>query len=128
MIVALDVGLKRIGIAISYENKVVLPLNAIIRKNRKQASNEIRELLKTHKANKLIVGIPKGGSSEYEMQRRIKHFVNLIEFSGEICYVDESFSSKEALNLNVVNQKKKDGKLDSLSAMIILQRYFDINH
>ncbi|AKT90673.1 hypothetical protein CUREO_0814 [Campylobacter ureolyticus RIGS 9880] len=25
----------------------------------------------------------------------------------------------------VVNHKKKDGKLDSLSAMVILQRYFD---
>lgn len=128
MIVCLDVGLKRIGVAISYENKVVLPLNAIIRKNRKQASNEIKELLKAYKANKLVIGIPKGGSSEDEMQRRIKHFVNLLEFSGEIHYVDESFSSKEALNLNVVNQKKKDGKLDSLSAMIILQRYFDINY
>lgn len=38
MIVAIDVGLKRIGVAISYENGVVLPLNAVIRKNRNQAS------------------------------------------------------------------------------------------
>lgn len=126
MIVAIDVGLKRIGVAISYENGVVLPLNAVIRKNRNQASKEISQLLQDYKAKKLVVGIPLGGSSEDEMTRRIKHFVNLINFDGEIIFIDESFSSKEASDFAIINHKKKDGKLDSLSAMIILKRYINI--
>lgn len=80
--------------------------------------------LKYLKFSLLIVGIPKGGSSEEEMTRRIKHFVSLLEFDKEICFVDESGTSKEALGYGVANTRKKDGKLDSLSAFIMIKDYF----
>ena len=124
-IVAIDVGLKRIGIAISPDSKIALPSTPVLRKNRNQAANEISQILKTKNAKTLVVGIPKGGSSEEEMSRRIRHFVSLLEFDGEICYIDESFSSFEADELREFSTRKKDGKLDSLSAMIILQRYLE---
>ena len=123
MIVAIDVGLKRIGVAISPDSKTALPSSPILRKNRNQAATQVSEFLKTQNAKTLVVGIPKGGSSEEEMSRRIRHFVSLIEFKGEIKFVDESFSSLEADELREFSSRKKDGKLDSLSAMIILQRY-----
>lgn len=125
MIVAIDVGLKRIGVAISPDSKIALPSTPILRKNRNQAASEISQILKTQNAKTLVVGIPKGGSSEEEMNRRIRHFVSLLEFDGEICYIDESFSSFEADELREFSTRKKDGKLDSLSAMIILQRYLE---
>ena len=123
MIVAIDVGLKRIGVAISPDSKTALPSSPILRKNRNQAATQVSEFLKTQNAKTLVVGIPKGGSSEEEMSLRIRHFVSLIEFKGEIKFVDESFSSLEADELREFSSRKKDGKLDSLSAMIILQRY-----
>ena len=125
MIVALDIGLKRIGVAVSPDTKTALPSDPVIRKNRNQAANEISQILKDKSAKTLVVGIPKGANSEEEMERRIKHFVNLIKFSGKIEFVDESFSSFEAENLRTFSSRKKDGKFDSLSAMIILQRYLD---
>ena len=125
-IIAIDVGLKRIGVAISPDSKIALPSTPVLRKNRNQAANEISQILKTQNAKILVVGIPKGGSSEEEMSRRIRHFVSLLEFDGEICYIDESFSSFEADGLREFSTRKKDGKLDSLSAMIILQRYLEI--
>lgn len=125
-IIAIDVGLKRIGVAISPDAKIALPSTPVLRKNRNQAANEISQILKTQNAKTLVVGIPKGGSSEEEMSRRIRHFVSLLEFDGEICYIDESFSSFEADELREFSTRKKDGKLDSLSAMIILQRYLEI--
>ena len=124
-IIAIDVGLKRIGIAISPDSKIALPSTPVLRKNRNQAANEISQILKMQNAKTLVVGIPKGGSSEEEMSRRIRHFVSLLEFDGEICYIDESFSSFEADELREFSTRKKDGKLDSLSAMIILQRYLE---
>ena len=124
-IIAIDVGLKRIGIAISPDAKIALPSTPVLRKNRNQAANEISQILKTKNAKTLVVGIPKGGSSEEEMSRRIRHFVSLLQFKGEICYIDESFSSFEADELREFSTRKKDGKLDSLSAMIILQRYLE---
>ena len=126
IIVAIDVGLKRIGVAISPDSKIALPSTPVLRKNRNQAASEISQILKTKNAKTLVVGIPKGGSSEEEMNRRIRHFVSLLEFNGEIKFIDESFSSFEADELREFSTRKKDGKLDSLSAMIILQRYLEI--
>ncbi|CZE47152.1 Holliday junction resolvase RuvX [Campylobacter geochelonis] len=126
MIVAIDIGLKRIGVAIGYENGVVMPQNAILRKNRNQAATAVDAVLSEFGANKLVVGVPLGGSSEGEMRRRVEHFVGLLEFGGEVCYIDESFSSVEAGEFGVANHKKKDGKLDSLAAMVILKRYLGV--
>ncbi|MGH2328150.1 Holliday junction resolvase RuvX [Campylobacter taeniopygiae] len=120
---ALDVGLKRIGVALCID-KIALPLDAVIRKNRNQAATEIKKILQEYDISLLIVGIPKGGSSEDEMQRRIQHFVSLVEFEKEVIYVDESGTSKEALKFQRANTRKKDGKLDSLAAFIMIRDYF----
>lgn len=121
---ALDVGLKRIGVALCVDEKIAIPLDGILRKNRNQAANEIKKLFLIYNVSLLIVGIPKGGKSEEEMTKRIKHFVSLLEFDKKIVFVDESFSSKEALNLGVTNSRKKDAKLDSLAALIMIKDYF----
>lgn len=121
---ALDVGLKRIGVALCVDEKIAIPLDGILRKNRNQAANEVKKLFLTYNVSLLIVGIPKGGKSEEEMTKRIKHFVSLLEFDKKIVFVDESFSSKEALNFGVTNSRKKDAKLDSLAALIMIKDYF----
>lgn len=120
-IIAIDVGLKRIGIAFTPNKSVVVPLNAVLRKNRNQAARDISNLLKEYKADILVVGIPK---TNEEMQRRIKHFVSLIDFHGKIEFVDESFTS------NLVEEEikgkikyKRDGRSDSLAAKKILESY-----
>ncbi len=120
---ALDLGLKRIGLALYVEN-IAMPLNAILRKNRNQAANEVRKLIEEHQISKLIVGLPKGGASEVEMTKRVQHFISLLEFDGEVIFVDEAYTSKEAQDLGVANSRKKDGKLDSLAALIMLRGYF----
>ena len=93
---ACDIGLKRIGVAI-YSNGIILPLEPILRKNRNQASQALKHLLKSKSISTLIVGMPQSeDGSEHEMQRRIRHFISLVEFDGEVVYVDESFTSAEA--------------------------------
>lgn len=123
---ALDVGLKRIGIALCIDGKIAMPLDAIIRKNRNQAAKEVQNLIHLHEISSLIVGIPKGGLSEEEMTRRIKYFVSLLEFNGEVFFVDESYTSKDALKFGIANTRKKDGKLDSLAAYILLKEFYGI--
>lgn len=121
---AIDVGLKRIGIAFSPDGKFVFPSNPILRKNRNQASEDLMALLREKEIDVLVVGLPKGGSSEEEMERRIKHFVSLIGFEKEIFYQDEYGSSLEAKELTKGTLKqKKDGKIDSIAAKIILERF-----
>jgi len=116
--------LKRIGIAYAAHKDIVTPLPAIIRKNRNQAADELKVLIEEWGAEALVVGIPLGGSSEEEMKRRIEHFLGLVGFKGEIFFQDEAGSSLEAESLMKGEMKYiRDGRVDSISAMIILQRY-----
>ena len=124
---SIDVGLKRIGMAICLDGHIVLPQNAILRKNRNQAARDINTFLSEWEIEKLIVGLPKGGSSEEEMERRIKHFVSLLDLNIPVAYQDEQGSSFEAKELTRGDFKhKKDGRLDSVAAKIILERYLKI--
>jgi len=121
---SIDVGLKRIGIALCLDGSIVLPQDAILRKNRNQAARDINAFLKEWEIEKLIVGLPKDASSSEEMERRIKHFVSLLELSIPVAYQDEQGSSIEAKELTMgIFKHKKDGKIDSIAAKIILERF-----
>lgn len=122
--IAIDLGLKRIGLALSYGNDLVTPLSAIERRNRNQAANDVKKVLDEYEATTVVIGIPMGSTTEDEMRRRVAHFMNLVEFSGEIAYQDEAHSSQEAEELMRGEIRyKRDGRIDSLSAKIILERY-----
>ena len=124
---SIDVGLKRIGTAICLDGKIVLPQNAILRKNRNQAARDVKAFLEEWEIEKLVVGLPKGGSSEEEMERRIRHFVGLLELDIPVVYQDEQGSSFEAQELTAGQfRHKKDGRVDSIAAKIILERYLGI--
>lgn len=123
---ALDIGLKRIGVALCINKSIAMPLEAIIRKNRNQAANEVKKYIKEYDVNTLVVGVPLGGSSEDEMRKRVEHFISLLDFDKEVFFVDESFSSKNVQELGMVNLKKKDGKLDSLAAYLFLKDFYGL--
>ncbi|GAA7569290.1 Holliday junction resolvase RuvX [Helicobacter pylori] len=127
MILACDVGLKRIGIA-ALLNGVILPLEAILRRNRNQASRDLSDLLREKNIQVLVVGKP--NESYTDTNVRIEHFIKLVDFKGEIVFINEDRSSIEAYeNLEHLGRKNKrlaikDGRLDSLSACRILERYY----
>ena len=120
---SIDIGLKRIGVAICLQEGIVTPNPAILRKNRNQASKDVDLFLKEWEIDVLVVGYPK--SSE-DMKKRISHFVTLLDFQGEIKFQDEDMSSIEAEDLIKGEIKyKRDGRIDSLAAKIILERYLN---
>jgi len=123
-IIGIDVGLKRIGVAFS-NGSVVIPLPAIIRKNRNQAANEVMQKLKEYNAETLVVGLP---MTNEEMQRRIKHFVNLLDYKGKIVFIDESYTSAEVEEeIKGIIKHKKDGRIDSLVAKKLIENYLSNN-
>ena len=124
---SIDVGLKRIGVAICLDGNIVMPQDAILRKNRNQAARDINTFLTEWEIEKLIVGLPLDADNSEEMERRIKHFVSLLELSIPIAYQDEQNSSVEAKELTMgIFKHKKDGKIDSIAAKIILERYLKV--
>lgn len=118
---SIDVGLKRIGVALCLHESIVTPQEAILRKNRNQAANDVNAFLKEWEITKLIVGFP---SSSEDTQNRIKHFVNLLELTIPYEFQEENLSSIEAEEIMKGEIKyKRDGRVDSLAAKIILERY-----
>jgi putative Holliday junction resolvase len=117
----IDIGLKRIGVATSLAMGIVTPAPVILRKNRNQAANDVDSFLSSWEIDTLIVGLP---SASDEMQRRIAHFVKLLEFKGNIEFQEENMSSIEAEDLIKGEIKyKRDGRVDCIAAKIILERY-----
>lgn len=102
------------------------PLTAVERKNRNQAASEVKNVIDEWQAEVVVVGIPMGGSSEDEMRRRVEHFMKLVDFQGKIYFQDESNSSQEAEALIKGEIRyKRDGRIDSIAAMIILERFLN---
>ncbi len=128
-IAGIDIGLKRIGLSLclDIDRKIIFPQNAIIRRNRKQASRDLQSFLDEWEIDTLIVGLPKGSNSQDEMERRIKHFISLLNLKDiEVIYQNEEYSSIEAKELTKgLFRDKRDGKIDSIASKIILERWLN---
>lgn len=129
-ILGLDVGLKRIGVAVSDPFGVTAtPLNFI--PNDEKVFEKINDLIKNYKISKIVIGLPltlKG--EEGEQARYTKEFTenlkNHIPQDIQIIFVDERFTSSLAeKTLFQTKKKNKKEKIDSLSAVFILQTYLD---
>ena len=122
---SIDVGLKRVGVAISLMRDIVTPQNAIIRKNRNQAALEVNNFLKEWKIEKIIIGLQ---SSHIDTQNRITHFTNLLELQIPYEFCEENLSSIEAKELMKGEVKQiRDWRIDSIAAKIILERYISLS-
>lgn len=119
--IAIDFGLKRVGVAWHFRG-ITLPLPAINFNSVSQVASEINAILAQKSPKILVFGIVRE-----ELQSTLEAVISELKFSGEIKFVDENLSSAEAekfINGRKKSKKlRKDGTLDSLSAMIILERY-----
>lgn len=120
---SIDVGLKRIGCAVSFMSGIVNPQEAILRRNRNQASSDVDKFLSEWEIDTLVIGYP---ASSEDMIKRVNHFTTLLKFEGKIVFQNENLSSQEAKELTMGEIKhKRDGRLDSIAAKIILERYLN---
>ncbi len=127
-IIAVDVGLKRIGIALCLLKPIVTPLDGIIRVNGAQAAEAVDKVALEYGCNIMVLGMPAKDSS---MAKSVEHFKTLLKFDGKIVFENEDNSSIEAwdilkeqrVNKRVKKLNNKDTKLDSMSACVILKRY-----
>ena len=126
-IMALDIGTKRIGIALSDYLHVLANGHSCIQ--RKPEDKAIEQILKTAKENnveKIVAGIPLNmdGTKGFQAKDCID-FVSKIE-GYEIIFEDERLTSnaaEENLKAKKINFKKDKGLVDIESACIILEQY-----
>lgn len=125
-VLALDVGDKRIGVAVSRSWQLVMPLEAIRRTGRSAALDALEAVVKHHDARLLVVGLPLlEGGAEGEQAGRTRAFARSVSrrLPGlAIAYWDERYSTAEARDI-LGGGGSRTGQLDSVAAAVILREF-----
>lgn len=133
-IVAIDYGLKRVGLAVTDENRIIATALATVRTN--DIFIFLSNYLKTENVGCFVVGDPKQMNNQAsETVKYIEPFVRKLRKTFPDLLVeryDERFTSKLALRAMIEGgMKKKDRKnkenIDKISAVIILQSYMEFS-
>ncbi len=132
-ILGLDVGEKRIGLAISDPLcKIASGLDQIERDNKSdQTFQQIKKFIFQYKIERVVVGLPWNmkGEEGWEV-KKVRSFVDclLAEISIPVFFADERFSTvlaEKVLKEGKVSFSKRKKVKDKLAAVIILQSYLD---
>ncbi len=129
---ALDVGNRRIGVAVSDVTKLLAKPLGVIDRKVEDAPARVLALVKEHDADEVIVGMPfhaDGRASEQSLL--VRQFVDGFspQMSVPVKFVDERHSTQDAKAI-IAEQKKRRQPLhdDAIAAAVILQRYLDEQH
>ena len=124
---ALDVGTKRIGIALSdYLQIIATAHSTISRSPENKAIDDIVKIAKENRVEKIIVGVPinMDGTQGFQAQNCVDFAQKILGF--DIIQEDERLTSEEAeerLRSRRVDFKKNKGLVDMESACVILEQY-----
>jgi putative Holliday junction resolvase len=126
----LDIGKKRIGVAISDEAGIIsTPL--VVVKAGSRAISEITELTREREVKEIVVGMPLNmDGSKGDMARYVEKFINKLErgCTLKITAWDERLSTSAVTKVLIegnARREKRKSVVDKLSAAYILQGYLD---
>lgn len=131
-ILALDVGEKTLGVAVSDPLRMIAqPVTTIRRQGIRSDLAAIADLVDTHEAVEIVVGLPlRLGGDEGPAAEAVIHFVDKLRPAVDVPIVtwDERFSTVQAERSLLeadVSRKKRKSVIDKVAASIILQSYLD---
>ncbi len=130
-IMCLDVGTKRIGVAVSdFLHITAKGLCYIDRIPENQAIDRLSELIKDNKVGELVIGVPKNmDGTEGGQAKDCRNFAELVKSNipdVKIIFEDERLTSdtaEENLRERKIDFRKNKALVDIESACIILEQY-----
>lgn len=130
-IMALDVGTKRIGVALSdFLLMLANGHSCVARQPEKKAVEEILKIAKENHVEKIVVGVPYNMDGTQGSQAEdCKSFAAKLE-GYNVIFEDERLTSdtaEENLRNKKIDFKKNKGLVDIESACIILEQYLSRN-
>lgn len=132
-ILAIDYGLKRVGIAVTDPLKIIA--NSLATIETSMLMSFLSDYFSKEQVECIVVGLPKQMNNQpSESMKYIEVFVNKFRVSFPnipVEYMDERFTSKIAVQAMVQGGVKKMDRrnkalIDSVSATIILQSYLEL--
>ena len=131
-LMGIDPGRKRVGIAISDENKIIAtPYTTLIKNKYSDFVKEIIKIVEENQIKGIVIGNPinMDGTTSQSSQSAKDLALNLSkDVTENVTLWDERLSSQGAFNLSndlATNTSKKVSKLDANSAQFILQGALD---
>jgi putative Holliday junction resolvase len=131
-VLGLDIGEKRIGIAVSDELGYTAQGLQVLNRNSLEADLKVlQEIIKETDATEVVVGLPKNmDGSLGESAQKVLSFANKMEESITVPVIlwDERWTTAEATRLLVeadLSRTKRRKVVDKLAAVLILQGYLD---
>jgi putative Holliday junction resolvase len=125
----LDVGEKRIGVALSDEEGwLAAPLEVILRREAARDFARIAGLVQQHGAARVVVGLPRTLAGEIGPQaQRVQRWAARLEphLPVPLVYWDERYSTAEAARLLAVTPARHRPGIDAAAAAVILQDFLD---
>lgn len=127
VVIGLDYGQKRIGVAISVLNgKMAIPHSIISYKKIDDALNKIKNLVLDNNAEKVVIGLPiTMKNTEGFKAKEVIEFKRVLEeqIKIEIILEDERLSTLQAKK--AINPNSKNKFVDDSSATIILNSFLE---
>ncbi len=131
-IVAIDVGTKRIGLAISDESRfIATPKLVIARKSNQQDFEKIKKFIEENLVVAIVIGRPinmEGQITEMTKfsERFAEKFDEFLQKKFPIFLFEERLTSFEAKNIDASELSRKKGDfVDDIAASFILQHFLD---
>jgi putative Holliday junction resolvase len=131
-ILGIDLGEKRIGIAVSDAlNIIAQGVGVIERRGIKDDVKKIQDLIKQHDISKIIIGLPVNMDGTKGKSARIAiDFADLLksETSVSIEMIDERLTTRQGERVLLeadVSRRKRKAHIDKIAAQLILQNYLD---
>ncbi len=133
---ALDVGDRRIGVALSDPTgTIATPLTTITRVAERKDLQKVAELVEEHGAQQVVVGLPRTLRGEVgpQAQRTLRFGDHLAEVVPvPVVFWDERLSTADAQRIVRARGRGRGrvgrGPVDDVAAAVILQSYLDSLH
>ena len=131
-LIALDLGERRIGLAVNVSAGMVLPAGYIVRGALAQDVQEVISAASERKADGIVVGVPYNPHGGTNAAKQARGFIRALRkgIDDSSCLgiheMNESFTSVEAealLREAGVEPSRDKASVDEAAAVLILQRY-----
>jgi putative Holliday junction resolvase len=131
-VLALDVGSKRIGVAVSDPLGITAQgLETIQRHNKRKDFDALGRLLEQYAVQEIVVGLPlRFSGAEGTQSEKMRHFASDLEshFGVTVHLWDERWTSTEANRLlkeAELSIEKRGKAVDRMAAVLILQSWME---
>lgn len=135
VMIGLDVGQARIGVAVCDELELIAsPYSVIRRKSTAHAIEAIARIVAERDAEQVVVGLPVSFDGQLHQQAQsVLAFGNMLRARLDVplVYADETLSTvraEEALRAAGVRPDRIRERIDAAAAAVILQAYLDLRH